>query len=89
MMKRFWQFMGVGYLFMVRRKRVIVGLIIAVLIVGQLFMSAWILWQQQGIRKDMKKNQDNLTKLINKTYSQTWQINTKLNAKSVEADKKK
>jgi len=89
MMKKFWQFMGVGYLFMVRRKRVIVGLIIAVLIVGQLFMSAWILWQQQGIRKDMKKNQDNLTKLINKTYSQTWQINTKLNAKSVEADKKK
>lgn len=88
-MKKFWQFMGVGYLFMVRRKRVIVGLIIAVLIVGQLFMSAWILWQQQGIRKDMKKNQDNLTKLINKTYSQTWQINTKLNAKSVEADKKK
>lgn len=89
MMKKFWQFMGVTYLFMAKRKKVIVGLIITILIVGQLFMSVWILWQQQSMKKDMKRNQDNLTKVINKTYSQTWQINTKLNQQEQAAKPKK
>ncbi len=89
MMKKFWQFMGVTYLFMIKRKKVLVGLFVAILIVGQLFMSAWILWQQQVIKKEMKKNQDSLTKLINKTYSQVWQLNTKLNTKNVDPEKKK
>jgi len=89
MMKKFWQFMGVTYLFMVKRKKILVGLIIALLIVGQLFLSIWLVVTQIQIKKDMKKNQDNTTKLINKTYSQVWQLNTKLNTKNTEAEKKK
>lgn len=81
--------MGVTYLFMVKRKKILVGLIIALLIVGQLFLSIWLVVTQIQIKKDMKKNQDNTTKLINKTYSQVWQLNTKLNTKNTEAEKKK
>ncbi|KKQ80496.1 MAG: hypothetical protein UT02_C0007G0007 [Parcubacteria group bacterium GW2011_GWC2_38_7] len=82
MMRKFWQIMGGTYLFFFKRKKVILGLIFTVLILGQIFVSVWLVVGQAQIKKDMKKNQDSVTKLLNKTYSQAWQTNTKLNQKT-------
>jgi len=81
MMRKFWQIMGGTYLFLFKRRKVILGLIITFLVLGQLFMSVWLVVGQVKMKKDMKKNQDAVVKLLNKTYSQAWQLNTKLNQK--------
>ncbi|KKR07582.1 MAG: hypothetical protein UT32_C0009G0043 [Parcubacteria group bacterium GW2011_GWC2_39_14] len=89
MMRKFWQIMGGTYLFLFKRRKVILGLVITVLVVGQLFLLIWLVVGQVKIKKDMKKNQDAVVKLLNKTYSQAWQLNTKFNQREAAANPKK
>ena len=79
MIKKFWQFVGLTYLFLAKKKKIILYTILVLVILGQIFMSVLLVVNQLAMKKDQKKNHEASMKLINKTYSQVWQLNSKLN----------
>lgn len=77
-MKKFWNFVGKVYLFVVPKKKKIIPLLIIIFLILHFAFLIRICFRLNSIQNDLSSTKETLTQSVNKVYSQVYLLNSRM-----------